>query len=231
MKRIFLLLSILVTQLEAQQRILFFLRSYPLLPEHVDTSRLLRESPARAIKQVLKTSLPSHPVGGIFATYAGFVEASSPYDGGIIFPRKHVKPSFYFIVTKQIEPIIMLGLTVHHWELLPGASASVYRIEQHQDPDTKLFYWQVIKEQLPDNRIPINGIVLFANPHDVHLPEGITLTTNDPQLELPDVYINEDYDPIRAAMRVLQVNHFFRLIQPTYKAGSPTSLDAQIIEQ
>lgn len=232
MKRILAFLSIFFfAQLGAEQRILFFLRSYPLLAEHVDESRLLTEAPGRAIRQVLQTALPSHPVGGVFATYAGFVEASSPYDGGIIFPRKHVKPLFHLIITKQIEPIIMLGRTVHHWELLPSVPASVYRIEQQQDPDTKLYYWHVAKEQLPDNKIPLNGIVLFANPHDVHVSEGISLTTNDPQLELPDVYINEDYDPIRAALRLLQINHFFRLIRPMYKAGNPTTWDAQIIEQ
>ncbi len=233
MKRILFCMTFIsfVSQLSAQNRIIFFLRSYPLLAEHVDEHQLMKESSTHAIRQILRTPLHSHPVGGVFATYAGFVEASSPYDGGIIFPRKHVKPSFYYIITKQIEPIIMLGRTVHHWDLLPQAAAKVYHIERQQDNETKLFYWQVTQASLTDNIIPTNAIVLFANPHDVHVPEGITLTTNDPQLELPDIYINEDYDPIRAAFRLLQVNHFFRLIRPTYKSGSPTTWDAQIIEQ
>lgn len=231
-KKLIACMSILAAaHLAAQHRIIFFLRSYPVLSARVDESRLLTEPTANAIKKILQAPLPSHPVGGIFATYAGFVEPSSPYDGGIIFPLKHVKPSFHFIISKQIEPIIMLGRTVHHWEELPKIEAKSYLIEQHQDPDTKLYYWQVTKEALPDDKIPLNSIVLFANPHDVHIPEGITLATNDPQLELPDVYINDDYDPIRAALRLLKVNHFFRLIKPTYKSGNPTTWEAQVIEQ
>ncbi len=232
MKRIVACLTFfLCAQLVAQHRIIFFLRSYPILAEHIDESRLLTESPSKAIQQILQTNLPSHPVGGVFATYAGFVEASSPYDGGVVFPRKHAKPLFHFVVTKQIEPILMLGRTVHHWEELPKIEAKVYRIEQLQDSETKLYYWQVTQEELPDNKIPLNAIVLFANPHDVHIPQGISLTSDSPQLQLPDIYINEDYEPVKAALRVLQVNHFFRLITPIYKSGNPTTWEAQVIEQ
>ena len=89
-----------------------------------------------------------------------------------------------------------------------------------QDPKTKLYYWQVAKAPVSTKRIiPLHSIVLFAKPKNVYIPQGITLTTNNPQLILPTVYTKPQLDDVKNALLVMNMKLFFQPLHPMFKKG------------
>lgn len=153
---------------------------------------------------------------GIFSTYAGFLNVSD-CNGQIQFPRKQEHPVLHMLLTDQITPIIMSGMTIHHWELGVKTPAHLYRLEQQQDPETHLYYWQATDAPLPDDAvIPLDTIIVFANPHDIYLPLGITLTDNTPNFVLPPLYLKKDVDINTLDLYVLNVKHFFAALDFLY---------------
>ena len=230
MKRFIIILFSL--PLFAEQRVLLFFRSYPGIGTAVPVSKVLRMSNyKKASDQVVQANLRSFPVPGVWATYAGYLNASDPFGGQIIFPRKQKNPVFDIIVTQKVEPIVMSGRTVHHWQLFPNTPAKAYKIERIQDEDTGLFYWQTSKEDVPaDHIVPLRSLVIFAHPKDVYIPVGATLTTDNNQLVLPDVYITTKADPAKQTIGVMMIKHFFRLVRPVSKSGTPTTWIWQLID-
>ena len=182
------------------------------------------------ISNILQETLKSHPVSSLCATYAGYVTFSS-HDGQLVFPRKQQKESFNVVITPLIKPIIMLGATVHHFELIPNMPASAYTVERKQDHDTGLYYWDVKETAVPKNHIlTLNSIILFAQPCDIYIPSGITLTDATPQLLLPDIYVRNSFNVTSNALHVLTINHFFEQLHRVYKKGSESSWAWQFAE-
>jgi hypothetical protein len=214
-----------------EQTINFFVQTYPTLIREEAAEELVSNAldPQAAISRILKTNPTSYPFAGLFATYAGYITVSAPFSGQISFPRKQKDPFFYLVITPTITPIIMIGATIHHWELVEGLPVESYIVSRKQDQDTKNYFWAVSKSEIPEKKIvPLSSIVIFAKPENIYVPIGITPTNNNPQLLLPTIYVKDDIDMARNALRTLNFKHFFRSIQHSYKKGTPQSTLSQI---
>lgn len=204
-----------------------FIRPFPLKKEAIidDSEKLIEhiKTPGKLSGKTIKRKLlATQSNEGIFGTYLGYL-ALTDFNGQLTFPRKTQKPSFKLIITSRITPIFMIGNTIHHWEFDPRAKTSVYQIERKQDPATQLWFWQTTKGSVPENNIvPLDAIVLFAKPKHVLVPEGITMTTNNPQLLLPDIYAKKGLNITARALWVLTMKQFFGPLRTLFKKESNT---------
>ncbi len=216
--------------------ITFFIRPYPEIPStepfvkaqvrlrtSADTQKLIDQiqTPGKISKKVLKnTLLKPATTDGIFSTYWGYL-ALSNLNGQVTFPRKQAKEAVKLLITEKINPIMMLGATVHHWNLDHSVPAQLFSIEKKQDPETKLYYWNTQEIDLPKNNIiQLDTIVLFAKPNHMYVPTGITLSDKNPQLFLPDIYAKKTLNVIARALWVLTVKHFFGSMKRVLKKES-----------
>jgi hypothetical protein len=164
-----------------------------------------------------KQASTKNPRSGIFVAYFGYI-ATSDKTGQVSFPRKHQKPSFSLLICRDITPIFMFKNTIHHWQIKHGSKASFYSIERQQDPTSKLYFWNIAKETIPENNhLPVNTIVVFANPEDVYVPEGISMTNKNPQLLLPSLYAKNSIEKPENALAAIEIRTFFDPIMRTYK--------------
>ncbi len=204
-----------------------FFRDYPTVEkEHAQQlSHNLGFSKKLARHQIEK--IADHNLrAGIFATYAGYVHASD-VKGQLTFPRKHTRPFLYVIITNNIIPIIMIQNTIHHWEIAPGAPYAVYTFERKKDEETKQYFWDVQRlKNLKDNVIPLESLVIFAQPDYIYIPTGITLTNNNPNLILPDIYVKKGFNLIKNSLYVLNLNQYLGQTNRQYQK-KPTSYQMQ----
>lgn len=149
-------------------------------------------------------------ITGIFVTYAGFLEASNS-DGYIIFPRKHIEAKVHLLITSQITPIVMFEQTIDHWEVVPNVPRKMYTFTQNNDPETNLTYWQVEDANVPENNIiPLETLIIITEPEYIHVPVGITLTNEGPNLILPTIYVHKEIPIIENSLYILKLAHLFR---------------------
>lgn len=156
-------------------------------------------------------------VSGIFTTYAGYISVSD-YNGRIIFPRLQQSSRLYLIVTPEITPIMMIGNTIHHWELNKGEPVKIILAEQKEDHETGLLYWDLQEAPIPvDNVIPLASITILARPENIYIPLGATVTNPSPHLLLPDIYVKPGINKIAEALYMLNLNLFFGTLSIQYK--------------
>jgi hypothetical protein len=201
----------------AEQAITLFLKPYPV----VDKQAAQKLAPKLGKPGKLSSNRSKHlmapALSGIFATYGGFLTVSD-LNGEISFPREHRKPFIYLIVTEKISPIVMAGNTIHHRELEDGAPATMYRMEQKRDETVKATYWDVQQVPLPDHQqVPLESMVIFADPKFVYVPQGISLLQESPHLILPDIYIKMGINLTATALFILNLSQYFGAIIPLYK--------------
>lgn len=221
--RIAIILAFIPYLLHATHRITFTIRYYPELDQILDVKQLQQsiQDPARAIQTIMRTSIPDGGVSGIVVTYAGFTTISTIY-GQVDLPRRQQKPSFHMLISTEFEPVMMAGLTVYHWQLLPNANAALYSISFEQDEQTHTHFWDVKQESLPvDGIIPLDTIVIVAKPQNIVVQQGITMAKNSINLLLPDIYAKKGSDFWTDTLTFLQVKHFFRTIKSIDKQYSP----------
>ncbi len=206
-----------------------FFKDYPVVEEQhaQELSQKLGSSKKLARRQI--EGIANHNLhAGIFASYAGFIEASD-VKGQLTFPRKHARPFLYVIITSQVTPIMMLQNTIHHWEIPSGVPYAVYTYERKKDEETKKYFWDIQRiEELKDNIIPLESLIIFAQPHYIYIPTGITLTTNNPNLILPDIYVKKGFNLIKNSLYVLNLNQYLGQVNRQYQK-KPTSYQAQTI--
>lgn len=155
-------------------------------------------------------------INGIFATYAGYI-TNSDKNGQITFPRRTKNNSFNLLITNQIYPIFMFQATIAFWQLA-SQKAKMYKIEKKQDEETELFYWQVQERNLPESKqVPIHTVTILADPKDIYVPTGLTLTNKSNQVILPDIYVKKNLDIIKNTLFVLTIKNFFSQIKKTYQ--------------
>ena len=124
---------------------------------------------------------------------------------------------------------MMIGNTVHHWELLPKNPSAAYTLERKQDPETKLFYWDMQPTDLPENNIiPLNAIVVLTKPSSIFVPTGITISNDNPQWILPTIYATKTINAVAPALAALNVRQFFGPISLTRKKATDTYYSTQI---
>lgn len=220
----FLLFSYLGSYQASLGNINLFIRPYP--QKNASPAQKLEEQlniPGRITHKTIKnTFITQSPQMGIFATYWGYL-ALSGFNGLLTFPRKQQKENFNVLITTKIDPIFMIGNTIHHWEIDRSVLSQLYTVTQRQDPTTKQWLWETKEADLPkDNIITLNTIVLFAKPQNIYVPLGITLTQKNPQLLLPDIYVKKDVNIPARALWVLLVRQFFGPLHKVIKKESPT---------
>lgn len=175
------------------------------------------QNPKKIAQYTLRSLQKNAIAHGIFSTYRGQLSFSNT-DGQINFKRQQRKPNVHLLVTLDIKPVFMVGRTIHHWELVGGAPAQRYLVQQQKDEKTAETFWNVQKIALPkDNRITLDTIVVFSKPHYIFVPKGITLIEKDSQLILPDLYVKKNIDKLSSNLYVLNIKHYFEQAHETHK--------------
>lgn len=182
-----------------------------------DTDKLKRklQDPQKAAKLALRPLLEGTGplISGICSTYAGYL-AFSDASGQTIFPRDHSEPIVYIVITRSVDPVVMLGYTVHHLEIQKGAPAVMYKLERKQDEETEEFYWETSQEELPeDNIIPLEAITIFAKPQYFEIPTGIIMAEKGPNLLLPDIYVKPGLKKVLENLYSLNLMHYFSRVK------------------
>ncbi|MFT6765137.1 MAG: hypothetical protein ACJAZS_000004 [Alteromonas naphthalenivorans] len=166
-----------------------------------------------------------NPRSGIVVSYFGFM-ATSDKSGEIMFPRRHQKPDFSLLVCDNPEPIFMLENTIHHWQVRKNSKHAFYTLKRETDARTKLSFWDVKKSTLPsDKHLPVNTLVVFAEPETIYVPEGITLTNDKPQLFLPPIYAKQNHLAAKNALAALELRAFFDPLSRIYNIKKHTDKD------
>lgn len=219
-KIIFLyLLTIINYNIKCDDIITFFLKPFPSSQE--ESVALKRAAKIGLVEQTPKYELRSltknHFTAGIFCTYGGYITASD-LNGQVIFPKKHKDPKITIVVTRNITPIIMLENTVHHWEIANRDEAKMYEIERKSDKVTHTYFWDAKQVEIPaDNILSIDSIVIIAQPKHVYIPTGITLTTKDPQLLLPDIYVKRNIEKLTNSLHIFNIKNFLAPTENAFK--------------
>jgi hypothetical protein len=214
-------------QLNADRIVAFFFEPYPGDEAHAQNLTNKLQKPGHVAKCMINGYACYSRVAGIFSSYAGYLESSDVY-GYTAFPRKQDVASFYILVTPSITPIFMFSNTVSHWQIEKQNPAAMYRVERKQDNQTKMLYWDVAPSDLPkDGIVPVQAIIIFADPKHIVLPTGITLTEESPNLLLPTIYVKKGIKATDHAIYLLNMNFLFAPVKAIHKK-SPKKLDTLI---
>lgn len=185
----------------------------------------------KLIKAILKTNLRKNRVGGVFATYLGFVDFLN-IGQYAIFPLKHAGGEVMVIIVKRMYPIITQGQTVERFIRKKTEPVAYYRFTRTKSPDSADMYWETTKLETPkDLSIPPHAVVICAKPEELFIPEGTTTATPGAHLFLPDIFptphfrrgMNADvmtfikispyFEPVRFARR-LQKDRLAEMLEP-----------------
>lgn len=129
-------------------------------------------------------------VEGFLGTYAGMLGISTT--GGIMtFVRKHAEDVLTIVITTSIKPVMKIPGIIDHLEVSPGTTYQAYHVTQFKDEETGVPLWEVQKVTLPENAIPLKGVVLFADPSTIRVPLGVSISTEGPHLVLPPLYCTQ----------------------------------------
>lgn len=218
----FCLLNI-IFQINADPVINFSFRNYPTIQQRINNKQQALQvaqklrAPGSVDRDVILHALGSDTLTGLYGTYGGYL-AITDYAGLMNFPRKHQDPFIDLIVTKNIVPVIMMGKIIHHWEIAPNTAAKMYHIERKQDAETNMFYWDCQEKEVDKDRyIPIRSVLLFAQPDNIYVPTGVTLTNDNSNLILPVMYIKNDFNSSANALFVLNIRQYFESPQHIFK--------------
>ncbi|MFC1842468.1 hypothetical protein ACFLYU_02305 [Candidatus Dependentiae bacterium] len=227
-KKIIVITAILTTSIHTRigcdQIITFFLKPYPIVNQKaVALKRAKKIGKLGKMPKYSLRALNKYFTSGIFSTYEGYL-AISDLNGQVIFPRKLAMkdkdPKLHIIVTRHIAPILMLENTVHHWEVSNRAFAKIYSIERKKDAATRTYFWDVKEAEIPeDNILSRDTIVIIAKPKYVYIPTGITITTKNPQLILPDIFVKRGIEKLKSSLYVFGLKNFLAVTDSVYKKG------------
>ncbi len=195
----------------------FFIKEYPEKSNVKNVNKTIKE--CSLLKNHFQTICKSYDIShnfAIFSTYAGYLSMSN-INGQIVFPRKVVNDSVNLLVTNKIRPVFMFGSTIAFWEI-QDPDSKMYLLEREQDKDTKLFFWQTKEKQLPaSKRVPVQTIIIIAEPKEIYVPIGATPTKHSANLILPDIYVRKNIDNISNILFVLNIKPFFSKTNQIFK--------------
>lgn len=185
-----------------------------------DTLSIRLQKPHKLAKDTLASFNNCPPVAGILSTYAGYLALSNA-DGQTTFPKKHILPFVYLLITPKIAPILIAGNTIHHWEIAEPHLATMYKVERIHDNQQELYYWNITEVPIPTNqRVPLESITILTKPAHVYVPLGTTLTEESNNLILPPIFIKKRTKINTTALYMLNVRQFFGHSSPLYKKGT-----------
>jgi len=210
-KNIVLLSALLPLTLVAPPMLLMRLQADPSRVAERITKKLSK--PGKFGRYLSEGALRSDSAAGIFASYAGYLTVS-PADGLISFPLKQSKPLFHLVVTRKVVPVVAFANTVDHLALDPAEPTELYLLSQQRDEMTGKSYWQVERDDLPeDNKLPLDAVILFAKPKNVIVPLGDMPTKLGQHFVLPDVFVRKGINILGRSLYVLSIAHFFKPVR------------------
>ena len=208
--------------------ITFFFQPYPTIEKILDSNKAEKYSkklqqPGYLYKKIVKATRVQTGPAGIMCTYLGFV-STSDLDGKITFPRKHQKAAVKVLITKSIQPVYMIAPdTINNWMINTSTEAEMYEFTLNYDNETGLYYIQASKIEVPKNRmIPLETIIIIADPKNVFIPEGATITDYSINLVLPTIYIKKQFNFSYNALYTLSIKQYFGAINKEYKQENQT---------
>lgn len=232
-----MLISILLANYHYMQStenmITMFIRQFPLLTEQTTTENTDSTSAYLHQPDFTQPETKSTPkkagsgYEGVTASYLGYISVTN-HNGQLSFPRNQQTSDIYILVTPRIMPIFMIApTTIHHWQLHPSMPAEMYKVEQKSDTTTGLYYFKTTKQKLSENQnIDLNTIIIYADPNEVVIPEGATITKYTTNLTLPDIYV-KDINITKASLYTLSIKEYFEQINETYK-NNPLDITTMI---
>lgn len=178
-------------------------------------------------KQIMRSTFYQPVNVGIYGIYNGYLSRSNDF-GLLSFSRKTQREQFNLVVTNNMKPTFMISNTIDQWQITHPEEAAMFQIKRHKDPETKLYYWKVLKMAIPpDHMIPLHSIIIIAKPKNIYVPLGATPTTKFPNLVLPPIYAKRGLDRIKNALFVVNIKAFFA---PTNYISKPNKMSrAQIL--
>ncbi len=196
--------------------IVLTLKEYPLLDQH-KTKTTTTSDKTSSITSPTASAWPS-VIEGVYSSYFGYL-ACSNNSGQIIFPRKQQSTSFTLIVTQHIKPIFMFHNTISTWRVAEKTAYAAFNIQRIQDPKTGIYMWETKKITLTDKNLalPFDAIVIFAQPNEIFVPLGVTVTENSAQLVLPPLFIKNTINLAKNALYMINYRQFFELIERSFK--------------
>lgn len=205
--------------------ITFFVRPLPTSPTEAITKALeerkRRTSHHDEILQPVLSKVLNLPFlhAGLYASYAGTITHSNA-DGQVLFERKSPEPKLMVLITDTLKPIPVDPLkpkTLLGFMVDPKSPAEQYSFNRLQDPETELYEWHVTSVPLTRNAtIPYDTIIIYADPRNIIVPLGSTLTTDNENFVLPDLYVTEGYNSALNALRFLKIRHYFAPVTFNY---------------
>lgn len=220
-----LFLSIFITSqtfITIDNVITMFVQKYPTIQTppkpNIDLASQKLKQPSYLFKQIVKSTRVEGNIQGVAAFYLGYVSFSD-HNGQLIFPRKQQKSKMQLLITKKIQPVyIVAPSTIAYWILDKHQQAEMYEFQLHQDAQTQLYYINTTKIELPvDHKIALNTIILTANPKNIYIPLGATITHYSPNLILPPIYIKKHFDNSYNALYTLSIKQYFDQVDLEYK--------------
>jgi len=153
-------------------------------------------------------------VPGIEATYYGTTTVSDS-NGQIMFGRMHTGNELRVIITPAIVPVLIDENLVSYMKPSPDEPLISYNLVREKNPHTTKWEWLVKKETTTKTeRIPIDAIVILADPKLVYFKEGAYASIKGENFFLPTVYVRRvDAEADEIAIRFLTANRYFAPIR------------------
>lgn len=202
----------------ASHLITFFIRPLPGTQKKITEAEVQAKTaeqistPGRILKSIVKKRLtPLLIYSGIYAAYAGTFTHSNA-NGQILFERQTPELILHILVTEDVKVVPVNPLndkTIYGFARDPKAQAAQYLFELTKDPETELYAWNVTPEPLRKKIIAPDTLIIFAQPKNIIVPLGQTVTTPTENLILPDFYATPHNKSAANAFRFLKIRHYF----------------------
>lgn len=195
--------------------ITFFFRPLPKAQEQkLDKEKIEKavSKPGKVVKQIINKEFRLYPQSGIYVTYAGYL-THSDLQGQVSFSRKTGDQKLYILVSENIKEVPVNPLnkkTLSGFIISKNAQYRYYLLERKEEPETGIYSWQVSETELPQtDRIPINTIIIIANPKHIIIPIGTFSTIMSENLMLPDIYVSPNIQSAFNIVRFLRIRYYF----------------------
>lgn len=206
-------------KIQGNQVISFFMRSYYTAFSNENEPKLYHrlKRPGKIGLHTLEKITDYQIIKGIAATYSGYLDISDQ-QGQITFPRKHIAPFVYLLITPQIEPVIMFANTIHHWIMKPEIPIALYKIEYIAGTVAQPPVWRTTTQEIPnDHIIPVETITLLTEPSNIYVDLKDHPTNDTQNLILPDIYVKKGLHVVNDALFLITISHLLRPIRNVYK--------------
>ena len=164
------------------------------------------------LKNQIKLNLPK--LSGFVTLYKGYVNYSNR-KGLIALPLKHSEPKVTLVITPSIKLKKVFGHTISHVEFfLPDhtVKTKTYVFERKKDKK-KVPFWNIKEEKTPPNKkLHPDSMVLLTKPKNIVVPTGDFMTTEDPNLILPSLFVVGNFAKAQVQFDFLDIKRYFEQV-------------------